>query len=129
MEHGRVIWTDGWLHAQHERPSGWTRGITVEEHSTVRRAILAQSRLALARAEAEALYCRLLEERLVADTAIRSLHLRLDAAEEFVRLATGLTFHPPGSLAHSQHLLDLAALVEERRRHQRPVASSLGGAR
>lgn len=84
-----------------------------------REQLLTIRRLALAKAEASALKARLDEERLVADTAIRALHLRLDGCEPFVRLATGLTFHPPGSLAHSQHLLELAAMVEERRRHQR----------
>lgn len=114
-----MIWTEGWFHAQHERPTGWTWGISIEEHSVTRWRILEHSRLELARAEAAALEARLREERLVAETAIRSMHMRIDRDEPIVRLATGLTFHPPGSLAHSQHLLDLAALVEERRRHQR----------
>lgn len=78
-----------------------------------------ERRAEFARAEADALKARLEEERLVADSAIRSMHMRIDRDEPIVRLATGLTFHPPGSLAHSQHLLELAALVEERRRHQR----------
>lgn len=115
-----MIWTDGWMYARHEAPpSRRPDSISIETHGAIRWAILQRYRLALAKAEASALKARLDEERLVADTVIRALHLRVDGCEPFVRLATGLTFHPPGSLAHSQHLLDLAALVEERRRNQR----------
>lgn len=84
-----------------------------------------ERRAEVARAEATALHARLEEERLVADTVIRCLHMRNDSQEEIVRLATGLTFHPPGSLAHSQHLIELVALVEERRRHQRTPNETL----
>lgn len=114
-----MIWTEGWYHAEHEQPGCWAWSMSIEEHSDSRWAILWRYRLALARAEVAAFKARLDEERLVADTAIRSLHMRIDADEPIVRLATGLTFHPPGSLAHSQHLLELTALVEERGRHQR----------
>ena len=121
-----MIWTEGWFHAQHEWPKGWTRGISLEEHSATRWKILERSRLDLARAEAAGALARLEEERLVADTVIRCLHMRVESFEPFVRLATGLTFHPPGSLAHSQHLIELAALVEERRRHQQAPGAEQG---
>lgn len=115
-----MIWTDGWLYARHEAPPDWrSDSISISTHSATRWAVLESYRRALARAEADALRCRLDEERLVSDTRIRALHMRVDGCEPFVRLATGLTFHPPGSLAHSQHLLELGALVEERRRNQR----------
>lgn len=125
-----MIWTDGWFAARHEaRRRAWTMRLSLEEHSAVRWAILWRFRARLARAESTALRARLEEERLVADTAIRSLHMRIDNDEPIVRLARGLTFHPPGSLAHSQHLLELAALVEERSRHQRSDFTALEMAR
>jgi len=116
-----MIWTD--VIEMHEfeglawPPPGWhpiLRRIDCD-----RRTAMLERRVELARLESAALRERLDEERLVADAVIRSMHMRIDRDEPIVRLATGLTFHPPGSLAHSQHLLELAALVEERRRHQR----------
>lgn len=107
------LWNEGAIYRECDPPDYRLKQTVRRERQ------LTDRRLELARLESAALRERLDEERLVADAVIRSMHMRIDRDEPIVRLATGLTFHPPGSLAHSQHLLELAALVEERRRHQR----------
>lgn len=122
-----MIWTEGWLSAPHE---GWmvSLDLSIDEHVLARWSILWRHRVELARAEADALWCRLNEERLVADTAIRALHMRLDRAEEIVWAARATTVDRPGSLAHTRAVDDLRAILAERDQHRKGQAADSRGA-
>lgn len=81
-----------------------------------RRVAMLERRVALARVEAAAMLARINEERLVADTAIRALHLRIDRQEEIVSAARATTVDRPGTLAHTSEVERLRAIVERHKR-------------
>jgi len=87
-----------------------------------REELLTIRRLALARAEASAWRLRLHEERLVADTAIRSLHMRVDRAAELVEAARKVVKSIlPGAhnyVANPGAFVTLVELIAELDRHQ-----------
>lgn len=118
----------------------WTRSIALldfeirgwlypDEHTLAhvtdcnRRTAMLERRVALARMEAAAMLARIGEERIVADTATRALHLRLDRQEEIVSAARATTVDPPGTLAHTREVEGLRAIVERHKREagQKPL--------
>lgn len=115
-----MIWTEGWINAIHEGPTD--NHFSIEEHHATRVEILWRYRLRLARMEAEAWRAWLDEERLVADTVIRSMHMRIDNAERIVEAAREVCRCIVPGLPHyvriTTPVVRLVELIAERDRHQ-----------
>lgn len=118
-----------WAHAIELREFELRGWLFPDEHTLAhvtdcnRRTAMLERRVALARMEAAAMLARIGEERIVADTAIRALHLRIDRQEEIVSAARATTVDRPGTLAHTREVERLRAIIERHKREagQKPL--------